>query len=180
MESLIDFAPGALSRPGTNGDLLKPRVFSWKDKLPPVNTGLLEEKTMHQLSQCTNQLFASETQTLSRSLPELARSPHPEVRALVAEHPESSQQVLAQLIRDGSVEVRLALTENTNSLSWIAKELVNDENGDVRYSLAENPYTPRAVLKSLSADENPYVAVRALQTLERLEIEGRIKIAEAA
>lgn len=75
-------------------------------------------------------------------------------------------------IVEGELQERLDLTENNHLTMSMYMVLACDENDDVRYALASNANIPRFVLDRLSEDENVYVACRAEQSLERIEMEA--------
>lgn len=122
---------------------------------------------MSTVCECPSYLLAGNTEVAPEILEQLSKSVFESVRRRVAENVHHELPIAIRLLKDKSTEVRIALTENTELLPYIAVDLSHDESSDVRYALAENYNTPTAVLEQLSLDENPYVASRALTTLER-------------
>jgi len=65
----------------------------------------------------------------------------------------------------------MAVALNINADLETLCDLSNDTNPDVRFRIASTSYMPIAVLKTLAQDENPYVQLRALETLGRIQQE---------
>lgn len=120
----------------------------------------LTPKTLH--------MMASSPYATTALLEELSNSIDEKIRARVAEHRNTSLRALFKLVQDVSVDVRLSTAYNPNANSTLLWQLADDASADVRYSVAENALVPIEILRKLSLDENPYVAHRALRTLDRL------------
>jgi hypothetical protein len=90
------------------------------------------------------------------------------IRARVAGNPSLSRGQLFDLANDDVAEVRIAVAENPATPASFIELLAEDESVDVRFAIAENHNTPSYILSMLVRDENPYVADRALRTLERI------------
>ncbi len=112
--------------------------------------------------------MASNPYATTALLEELSNSSDERLRARVAEHRNTSLRALLKLIQDVSAEVRLSVAYNPKANSTLLWQLSEDSDSDVRYSVAENPLVLPEILKKLSLDENPYVAERAVRTLDRL------------
>lgn len=95
----------------------------------------------------------------------LAQASCSRVRARVAENRSSLPQLLELLSRDRNPDVRIAVGSNPVTPVSTLWNLALDEHVDVRFSLADNANTVFIILIWLSADENPYVAQRALKTM---------------
>ena len=87
----------------------------------------------------------------------------------IAADPSTPPSMLNQLASHPYEDVRLALAENPNAPLDVLYILTSDEQVDVRYGLAENTNLPIEILELLAADENPYVAARALRSIEMKE-----------
>lgn len=112
--------------------------------------------------------LASHPNTKAQTLSRLARCNCERIVIRVAENKNTPAEILEQLANHPCVEVRIAVCENNKtSLATIAR-LVNDHDADVRYSLSENHNVPLAILEELAGDENPYVATRAVKTIQRI------------
>lgn len=122
---------------------------------------------MSKACDCPSYLLAGNVDVSPEILDQLSKSIFESVRRRVAENSHNALPIAIRLLKDKSIEVRIALTENKELLPFIALDLAHDESSDVRFALAENYDTPITVLELLAQDENPYVASRALRTLER-------------
>lgn len=98
------------------------------------------------------------------------------IRSAVAANPKTPIELLRVLSDDKSSEVRLAVAENNNAPWDLLLKVAGDTDADVRFGMAENPYMPEDILLSLLQDENPFVAWRALKTLDMLNPDARIKL----
>lgn len=98
-------------------------------------------------------------------LESLAQSSCPKVRARVAENQSSSHDLLELLSNDSDADVRIAVGRNPEAPTLVHWTLAFDEHLDVRFSLAENAQTDLLILIWLTGDENPYIAHRAMRTL---------------
>ncbi len=96
----------------------------------------------------------------------LAQHPNLKVRRNVAENGRAPVNILRLLAQDRSPEVRAAVADNHNTPQDTVAMLSQDEHADVRYALAENPTIAQSLLAILIGDDNPYVAQRALRSLE--------------
>ncbi|MBX3151795.1 HEAT repeat domain-containing protein [Candidatus Obscuribacterales bacterium] len=113
-------------------------------------------------------LIAGDTQLTALLLNELSKSNDPAVRARVAENASTPTSVLLRLLDDENADVRLSLSYNPSLPRMFLKQLATSDSADVRFGLAENPLLSPCILETLAVDENPYVALRAEQTLSRL------------
>jgi hypothetical protein len=86
----------------------------------------------------------------------------------VAEHPCTSRDTLMELAGHADVEVRTAVADHRNTPLDTVLKLAQDESADLRYAIAENHNVHADVLSILARDENPFIAHRAMKTLERL------------
>lgn len=86
----------------------------------------------------------------------------------VAEHPDTSSDALTALAAHADVEVRAAVADHRNTAVETLLILAQDESADLRYAIAENHNIPSAVLIMLTEDDNPFVAHRAIKTLNRV------------
>lgn len=82
--------------------------------------------------------------------------------------------ILLKLAKDKSITVKEALLDKVDLHALVIYDLAHDSNPDVRYQIASNPYVSGRILRMLSEDENPYVAARALNTLERIKSELKL------
>lgn len=113
-------------------------------------------------------LIAGDPQLTALLLNELSKSNDPAVRARIAENASTPTSVLLRLLEDENTDVRLSLSYNPSLPRMFLKQLATSDSADVRFGLAENPLLSPCILETLAADENPYVALRAEQTLSRL------------
>lgn len=81
-----------------------------------------------------------------------------------------AEEILAILSISPIVEIRIAVADNRNTPEHILSLLAMDEDSDVRYSMAENHNLDFELLQTLAEDHNPYVAMRARQTLDRVQV----------
>jgi hypothetical protein len=98
------------------------------------------------------------------------------IRSAVAANPKSPPDLLRVLSTDESSEVRLAVAENINAPWELLLKVAGDTDADVRFGMAENPYMPEEILLALLQDENPFVAWRAIKTLDMLNPDTRTKL----
>lgn len=97
----------------------------------------------------------------------------------LTESPTVPSFLLERLARHHAVEVRQAVAESRRSPLTAIWLLAKDSNADVRYALAECHHMPAEILDFLSCDDNPFVAMRAMQTRERLEREHTLHVLPA-
>ncbi|MGE0266322.1 MAG: response regulator [Candidatus Obscuribacterales bacterium] len=96
----------------------------------------------------------------------------------IAENRSTPVDVLSRLVNHASSEVRIGVADNPECTVEILQILKGDLSVDVRYSLADNHNIPLRILHDLAEDDNPYVADRALRTLNNRSRSG-ISIARA-
>lgn len=113
-------------------------------------------------------LIAGDTQLTALLLNELSKSRDAAVRARVAENVATPTSVLLRLLEDEDAYVRLSLSYNPSLPRMFLQQLATSDSVDVRYGLAENALLSPCILETLAGDENPYVALRAEETLSRL------------
>lgn len=118
----------------------------------------------------TDYIRAGRLSTPIEVLERLAQAPCSKIRARVAENCSSPPQVLERLSRDQNIDVRIAVGWNPKTPPSILWKLALDCHVDVRFSLADNANTASMILIWLSEDENPYIAHRALKTMEAVAI----------
>ena len=90
---------------------------------------------------------------------------HLTIRARVAENPATPTWLLYHLSQDEDHHVREMLAENPCVTQELLRFLAKDNCDDVRFGLAENPQMPLEILETLIEDKNPYIAARAVKTL---------------
>lgn len=106
--------------------------------------------------------------TSANELRKLAKSSIVAVRRRVGENEKTPSDAIQLLSRDPNPEVRIAVGLSRIAPADIVARLVHDEHDDVRFWLASAASIPQVFLKKLAKDSNPYVAARAMRTLERL------------
>jgi hypothetical protein len=112
-------------------------------------------------------ITAGAEQTAPHELIRLARSAAGIVRRRVAENPRTPLIALIKLAYDRDPDVRIGICDNSSTPPGLLMLLAGNNCVDVRYAIAENSKTPCQILRLLSRDENPYVADRAMRTLDR-------------
>lgn len=100
-----------------------------------------------------------------REMKRLSKHKNHAVRARIAEHTSTPDELLFEFCRDEHEEVRIALAARKHIPESILKILMDDTSPEVRFELAENPHVPTSTLETLSQDSNPFVAERAWLTL---------------
>ncbi len=105
-------------------------------------------------------------------LRQLAEHEHPQVRARVAENPNTEKDLLLRLAGDSDCDVRCAAASHTGRHMEVLELLMRDENPTVRFVLAEDANCPEEILEALLYDSNPYVCDRANRTIKRLRTAG--------
>ena len=80
-----------------------------------------------------------------------------------------TERTIEELARHEHPEVRIAVTENLHTPDRIMLSLAADSHLDVRYAVADNPRSPVEALLLLEENENPYVADRARRTIANLK-----------
>lgn len=113
--------------------------------------------------------LASHPHTKAKTLTWLAKCNCERIVIRVAENTNTPVEVLEKLANHPCVEVRVAVCENNRTGLAVLTRLVKDPDADVRYSLSENHNVPLAILEQLATDENPYVAMRAVKTIQRIK-----------
>ena len=113
-------------------------------------------------------LAAGQLNTPVQDLYELALDAQAAIRARVAQNPKVPPQLMMILLSDPNAEVRVGLSENPKAPFFILQRLAIDEDIHVRYDMAENPRTPEILLRRLMNDDNPYVALRAVRTVNAM------------
>ncbi|MBZ0188028.1 MAG: hypothetical protein K8F91_17405, partial [Candidatus Obscuribacterales bacterium] len=106
--------------------------------------------------------------TPPEELEKLSRSNSVKIRCCVAENRASPKYLLERLSKDPNPEVKMELAINESTPVRLKWKLAIDDDIDLRYRVAETPYIPFEILLGLSHDENPYVADRAMRTLEAI------------
>lgn len=101
----------------------------------------------------------------------------PRTMECVAANPNTPAKTLARLSKSDNVEVRIAVAENCSTSLITLLELARSEDCDLRFSMAENANLPMQVLQILCLDDNPYVACRALQTIDMVEASKKAPLA---
>ncbi len=119
---------------------------------------------------------AGRSDTSQESLNKLAQDIRPKIRARVAENQATAQMLLQELSSDRNEEVRIAVGCNPSTPLRVILRLAFDEHLDVRYSLAENANLDLLILLCLANDENPYVSQRAIQTMQRIALGGKLEV----
>ncbi|GEM_PF-767284 len=114
-------------------------------------------------------LEAGSLEIVQERLCQLAEHDLPQVRARVAENPNTEKNLLLKLMGDNDYEVRCALGSHPARHMDILELLSKDENPTVRFVLAEDANCPEEILEALLYDGNPYVCDRANRTLRRLK-----------
>lgn len=127
----------------------------------------------------SDRIIATSLNTTPDVLEALSRTAGPIILELIAGNANCPPYLLNKLAKHPSAHVRLAAAENNHTSRETLWMLVMDEDADVRFGLAENHSLPEAILKALSEDDNPYVASRAVKTLERVEA-ARSVVGESA
>jgi hypothetical protein len=102
-------------------------------------------------------------------LVKLASDPSVMVRRRIAENARTPINVLTMLSGDGHPDVRAGVCDNPSTPYGLLLLLSQDACPDVRYAIAENSHTPRQILCLCARDQNPYVAMRALLSLQVTE-----------
>lgn len=95
------------------------------------------------------------------------------IRLRVAENPKTPIHILELLSMDRSPDVRIAAGSNQSTPPYVSFRLASDEDANVRLGLADDINTPIELLEKLTADENPYVACRAMQTINIINSQGK-------
>jgi hypothetical protein len=140
-----------------------------------------EEREMNTHEIPREYIKAGALDTPARELRELAKSAIVAIRRRVAENEITPPDVLQLLSRDPKPEVRIAVGLSLFAPADIVARLIRDEHDDVRHWLASAGYLPLELLEELALDANPYVAARALRTLDRLRASaGRLPNDRAA
>lgn len=80
-----------------------------------------------------------------------------QVRAALANRPDTYPHVLLKLSADASEWVRSSVAGNPASPADLLRRLALDGHGAVRRAVAFNPRTPSDVLEHLAGDSSPYV-----------------------
>lgn len=106
-----------------------------------------------------------------------ALSRHTALRLI--DHPHTPKEVLFELAQHVDAEVRAQVADNPNTSHEAIMLLVKDECIDVRMSMAECYHLGAAVLETLLEDENPYVCDRAETTLQRLKASANPSVIRA-
>ncbi len=96
----------------------------------------------------------------------LSQSTSPRVRCRLAANPKCPTTVLNDLAKDSNPEVRSAVGLNSATDFTLLDQLVADSSETVRFYLAGNAKLGDKRLRILMNDSNPYVAERALTTVE--------------
>ncbi|MDB5269693.1 MAG: hypothetical protein JWP58_2733 [Hymenobacter sp.] len=97
-----------------------------------------------------------------RSLPadvlaQLARSPYPQVRRLVAGHPQLTPALALTLAGGPDAAIRQRLAANKRTPEALLTSLARSPDADLRRRVARNPATSPAALATLATDADPAV-----------------------
>lgn len=93
----------------------------------------------------------------------------PELRAAVALNSATPTKVLQRLGASKKPEVRRGVALNPAAHQTMLQHLAKDKEWTVRLGVAENQATPEGLLQMLQNDPHPQVALRAEESLSRLE-----------
>ena len=124
--------------------------------------------TLHKSDKFDDYLQACDPDCEPAILRRFAESPSQRVRLRVAENQSTPAELLEKLSQDPDPDVRLAVGANPRAPVDITYALAFDADPTVRYGLAEDASLPPGVLRILCRDQNPYVACRAMRTIEAL------------
>ena len=124
-------------------------------------------------------LLAINPHTPPSVLQDLCTEGSPELLERIAENRHSWPSTLACLSYQALAEIRIAAAGNPNTPLASIMIMVRDENPDVRFSMAEDANLPEDALNILAADDNPFVKLRAENTLQRIDIEKKLKLVES-
>jgi hypothetical protein len=97
--------------------------------------------------------LASDPQTSTKTLEQLATDENFGVRYRVARHPNTPTKTLESLAIDNHSWVRYRVAKNPNTPTKTLEQLATDKNSDVRCGVAKNPNTPIKTLEQLATDE---------------------------
>lgn len=162
---------------------LKRLVAGWLEQ--PTNVPHLSREIETRLG-LTNEdilevawLLAINPHTPPSVLQDLCMEASPQLLERIAENRQSWPSTLASLSYQALAEIRIAAAGNPGTPLASIMIMVRDENPDVRFSMAEDANLPVDALNILAKDDNPYVKMRAETTLKRLDLERKLKGAEA-
>lgn len=99
-------------------------------------------------------LLGSKPATPKDILSDLATTPHPFPRGMVALNENSSHEILTRLTEDPAPGVRLCVVHNTTTPPSLLARLATDPESDIRRCVAQNSATPPAALAALGRDRN--------------------------